>query len=913
MIWLRRFALYLLALIVVLIFCSQAITNSQSEKLPASISKYLDSLQHADNLEQWLLNWKDYITKDPVHRISFYDVAQSKIWRKSKTDDERIAWLSFLIDAGYYEKISGNILQSINSYEKAYGFYFEDPIREMQANVIEYLLKPLGNNYTRLGDYERAMFIQQKGLTLSLEQEDHKQSASFYGNLAITATSKGDLQSANNYAEEGLKLIKKDTSFYGFLLSVSADALLKLGDKKKSETRIKQAIDVLKMFLNKEENAPYWMLNAYLTQGEILEKKETLSAALNSYNGGVTFYNRFFKGRMKREFAKLQTSSGNALLKMNQPQEAIVRYNKALTVLIPSFDTNAELPNSNELYGENTLLDAINGKAKSFLLLNKKKDALKNFMLLFVVQRKLRYEFFSTQSKEQQQKEDRQWTESAMETAYDLWKETGNEEYEKKILLIAEMSKSQLLLDELRANLQYNRVRNKDSLLEKQFETSRAIAYYEKESILNPDSNAISIKKDLQYNLSLIQKQVREKYPNLEKYIKENELPATENLLQNIPEKTCAIEFFMGEKNIYIIRVVKNSITGIQKISDAQNVRQSIHDFSISYFQAGSGNKMMNDPEKYYKEANKIYNWLWPDKISSQWDHYMIIPDGIIGYLPFDALITDSVYKADNSQWPFLIKRANIFSAYSLQTWQQQQKINYPNKIFAGFFISFDSSSKASIPAVKKEYNALSKLIDGNFFSEKEASLKSFQEAIEKVNLLHISTHSFLQGQENMPVLQLADDKFFLFELYGQSFQPQLVSLSACRTGYGMLAEGEGIISLARGFTAAGAGGIVAGLWNMNDESTAELMGNFYEQLIKNHRPADALHFAKLQWLEKSHDQNFKKLPYFWAGLIYAGNNQPINISEKSETKKIFWWIGGGIIVVFFVRFFLKKRKRMAA
>lgn len=67
----------------------------------------------------------------------------------------------------------------------------------------------------------------------------------------------------------------------------------------------------------------------------------------------------------------------------------------------------------------------------------------------------------------------------------------------------------------------------------------------------------------------------------------------------------------------------------------------------------------------------------------------------------------------------------------------------------------------------------------------------------------------------------------FLFELYGKLFQPQLVVLSACRTGHGMLAKGEGIISLARGFTAAGAGGIVAGMWDMNDETTASLMGSF--------------------------------------------------------------------------------------
>ena len=192
----------------------------------------------------------------------------------------------------------------------------------------------------------------------------------------------------------------------------------------------------------------------------------------------------------------------------------------------------------------------------------------------------------------------------------------------------------------------------------------------------------------------------------------------------------------------------------------------------------------------------------------------------------------------------------------------------------------------------------------GDFFSDDKATLQAFNQQLEKVNLLHISTHSFLQGKENMPVLQLADNKFFLFELYGKTFHPQLVVLSACRTGHGMLAKGEGIISLARGFTATGAAGIVAGLWDMNDETTATLMGTFYKELSSGKNPATALQQAKLQWLQQQHGQQFQKLPYYWAGMVYSGDNESVETNQQNKYSK-YWWLAAIVVLGIF---FLKKK-----
>ena len=124
-----------------------------------------------------------------------------------------------------------------------------------------------------------------------------------------------------------------------------------------------------------------------------------------------------------------------------------------------------------------------------------------------------------------------------------------------------------------------------------------------------------------------------------------------------------------------------------------------------------------------------------------------------------------------------------------------------------------------------------------------------------------------------------------------------MVVLSACRTGQGMIAEGEGILSLSRGFTASGAGGIIAGLWNMNDEATADLVAVFYQQLQKDHLPAEALGEAKLQWLKQSKGNRFLKLPYYWAGLTYFGDDEKVFIEEKKGAEGFLWWGVAGLLL----------------
>ena len=74
----------------------------------------------------------------------------------------------------------------------------------------------------------------------------------------------------------------------------------------------------------------------------------------------------------------------------------------------------------------------------------------------------------------------------------------------------------------------------------------------------------------------------------------------------------------------------------------------------------------------------------------------------------------------------------------------------------------------------------------------------------------------------------------FAGEIYNLEFNANLVSLSACQTGLGKISKGEGVIGLSRALVYAGAKNIIVSFWSVADESTAQLMTDFYRKMLDN-------------------------------------------------------------------------------
>ena len=95
-----------------------------------------------------------------------------------------------------------------------------------------------------------------------------------------------------------------------------------------------------------------------------------------------------------------------------------------------------------------------------------------------------------------------------------------------------------------------------------------------------------------------------------------------------------------------------------------------------------------------------------------------------------------------------------------------------------------------------------------------------------------------------------------------------LVTLSACKTGIGKIVPGEGVLSFARSFLAAGVPSVVTSLWAVPDHATSQLMIRFYERLGKGEPLADALRGAKLEFIRSG----LLAHPANWAAFVLDGD-----------------------------------------
>ncbi len=149
---------------------------------------------------------------------------------------------------------------------------------------------------------------------------------------------------------------------------------------------------------------------------------------------------------------------------------------------------------------------------------------------------------------------------------------------------------------------------------------------------------------------------------------------------------------------------------------------------------------------------------------------------------------------------------------------------------------------------------------------------------LSRYRIVHFATHGLINSEYpelSGLVLSLVDengkpqDGFLrMSEIFNLRLPADLVVLSACQTALGKEIKGEGLVGLTRGFMYAGAERVVASLWQVDDQATAQLMRHFYRGMLKDGlRPAAALRAAQIEMSRISRWSS----PYYWAGFVIQG------------------------------------------
>ena len=232
-----------------------------------------------------------------------------------------------------------------------------------------------------------------------------------------------------------------------------------------------------------------------------------------------------------------------------------------------------------------------------------------------------------------------------------------------------------------------------------------------------------------------------------------------------------------------------------------------------------------------------------------------IIPHGFLHQLPFHALFDGQDYLIEHWEIAYA-PSANIYLHC------QQRPSTPPNKaLILGV-------SDPSIPAVAAEVNAVAgHLPQAQFLIDEEATITSFQTHAADCDLLHLACHGLYRADNPLfSALKLYDGWLTATEAMQLRLRDALVTLSACESGRSQVAGGDELLGLLRAFLSAGAATVVVSLWLVQDDTTARLMANWYEQLQEQGlSPAAALRAAQLN-LKADYPH-----PYYWAPFITVG------------------------------------------
>ena len=231
----------------------------------------------------------------------------------------------------------------------------------------------------------------------------------------------------------------------------------------------------------------------------------------------------------------------------------------------------------------------------------------------------------------------------------------------------------------------------------------------------------------------------------------------------------------------------------------------------------------------------------------------LVVPHAQLGLLPFAALHDGERFLAQT------IQLAVVPSARLAPRGLQRSPVR-PRRALA-----LGESSR--LPHAAKEAQFVAGLFpEGQAFVATTATLATLHAHALHADVLHLACHAEFRSDNPMfSALHLQDGPLTVESVESLKLKPGIVVLSACESGLAELGSGDEMVGLVRAFLVAGAARVVASLWPVDDEVTADFMAIFYGALCNGEAPAAALRRAQMEIMEQ-HPH-----PFFWAAFSLHG------------------------------------------
>ncbi len=755
----------------------------------------------------------------------------------------------------------------------------------------------------------------------SFHGEYHRLVAAGYNNVGIVYSEMGKLKKAIDYLEKALeikqKVLGKEHPDIAIGYQNIGAIYYDLGNYEQAIAYYKQSESLhLKRFPDGHPE----LANVYANIGQAYMQKEEYRKALNYYQKDLDI-NEDLLDSGHPFIGDTYTKIGETYSHINNFEMALTFYSRAIDIYAPDFSQEGSpqaIPVENIIYPAK-LLETLRLKAEVFrkkATQTGEQQPLEKSLQTYIQSVRLVNELQHSYSREGSKFLLRERTagmyRKAFETAYQLYQETEDTTYKEYAFYFASQSQNQILMEQLQKEEAESFAYIPDSLINREKKMRSQLTQIQQELTglaENPQQSDSTKRFSLQDSLFHLRNKLDNHIQSLEssypRYyrLKYNPVVVRASDLQQefLSDRQTIIRYFFGQDALFALIVTDNSFH-IRKLP-ADSLEQKIKNYRAAITETSS-------PQAFSEKSHALYtHLLQPVENLIQGDQLLIIPDGILHYLPFESLVSRKTGNSKNAAFhnlPYLLKQfavSYIPSAGYLRLYRQF-KSSKSQKQFLGFAPGFSSVSSSeeeryphfdrplsSLPLSRQEVQEISSLMNnsngfwsflnsGNdktiTFVGSTATEESFKkQTLQDFRYIHLATHAYISeespGQSGILFAdsenRQEDGTLYASEIYNLSLNAKLVVLSACKTGIGQIAEGEGIMSLSRAFQYAGAQNLLVSLWNVDDRATARLMTTFYEQHLENSSISSSMQTAKETIITEKRYAH----PKYWAPFIFIG------------------------------------------
>ncbi|PWH81691.1 hypothetical protein DIS18_13495 [Algibacter marinivivus] len=727
-----------------------------------------------------------------------------------------------------------------------------------------------------------------------------------------------DFKAGKKLIDHALDRIDKSKNtqlfWHASALSTKASISNELGEIENADDNYNKAYIIFKKALGNTYNRDFLDVIINMSQFHASQNNasEAISYAEETYN---FIKNSDFKSTIQ-EFHHIVNLS-EVHYKLKNYDKAITYSNEAINFLYNiEIDTNsfkdsiqiqyrkpkAILINAKSKYALNTdksedfLIDLLNQTKNSLDILEQRKTIINSYedLNLLITENSELFNF-------------------SKQLLLDLYYLTNNETYLNKLLSIHESSI-------------YNRIRSRFNLKNSITFSGIPNTVIQREKILknNLNTSINNINDGLKSfsqassNWNSFLDSIKQVYPKYYKMRYATIEEPMDSLKHNIPKNTTVVRYLFIDTILYAM-VIDSKEKHLFKL-DSKNVED--YTFQLTNHQSNTNTKL-----------HQLYLQLWkPFEKNVVTDNVIIIPDGPLFNLSFESLTPSKINSFKDLAKHSLLAKHTISYNYSLLLLGASKKsINYQKDFiaFAPEFndkmkqdysvaikdsISIDETYLSLLPQpfsvdLAKEY---SRLFDGDYFINENASKQIFKNEANEHKIIHIGTHA--ESNNISPELSRLifaknikdeDNSLYTYEIYNENLNSNLAILTACETGKPTYQAGEGMISLAHAFNYAGSESILTSLWKIDEKSSTQIIELFYNNIKKGLSKDKALQQAKLNYI--SNNEGRIIAPNYWAGLVLIGDTSPINLKTSST---ILWYLLCVLLLIIATVYIIKTRKK---